>query len=1301
MNLQKLYKVVSIWLWSTIAMVLVLLALYVSMGRHYLPQLGAYQSQLVSEIEARLGTKLTIGMLEGFWSQLSPGIRLSDVNVTSFTDTELPGISIDKLEATVNFFSSVIAFRPLLDSLVITNPNIHVYQTDSGHWSIADFPTDNSKSDTSSLAAIEQLLEAASYIKIENAELYFHPNDRSAWAVGGLNIDLNRGVGVNLAKVLIEDIAGNIVLEVDAQSKGRFGDNDFRVKAYGIMEQFNIVPLLTLVGVTDIGVSGLNGRVWFNWDSSEGGSLQGNLITDNFRLSSSQYINATKLSALKASFLIDIDLDFAAKAWVTGLSAKWKNSVYSLADFSFERMANNDLYFALRQANVTRLLKLASRIVKLPEKLSAALVTIAPKGMLQNINVVKAGGLPIIDGLRYSAKVENLNTYAWNGAPGVENLSGYLTGDALAGRFDIDAKNMSLSFPTIYENKISTSKLLGSVAWNVDDNNVTVNSGPLIVMGDFGSGKAQLDLTIPLKEADDTYPIMSLLIGVKGFDTKYRNQVIPAVVGKPLIDWLDQSILAGKASEVGFIYYGSLLVNDSDRQVVQVELDAADAVLKYHPAWPIAENITTRVIVSNSVTRGYVKSATIYNSILDNINVEVIPQDEIIGLEVSGDIDGPAADILKLFKDTSLKDILGSNANRWQSTGNYSANINLAMPLVSEALPVISIIGELHDVNLENSDANLQFTKLYGDISYTTKYGLRSKNIDGSFWKRSFQAAIKTLDEKTIVNINGSIEMAEIQKWLQQPALGFAVGTAQVEAELIIANEDNGGIVLAIRSPMQGVAIDLPEPFFKSRQETMLFKASVELIGGSYPIRLSLGDLAKMSLLTDLTDEKFKAIVVVGDHHLTALPDAGLAVTGSVNKVLLEDWLSVVDRYEQFIRELQLTENNTTNELSNPVFIDGLEIDEFDVFGQIIKNSMVGLRFIDDRWAADIKHERLLGNVLLPSEKEPLELKFDYIHLPLITDEASEADTRASLVGAPIITNVDALANVNPSQFIPIKVVSRSTFIENTNLGSWAFRFTPNNKGAVISGIKADVSGMKVSGFDDEQGGDLFWSINNGVMKSEFSGILEANNIGNVFEAQGIAQPIISESARFITNVSWAGSPAAIALKQINGDIQIDMHDGQFLQTTAAATGALKLLGVLNFNNLVRRLQLDFSDLYKKGLSYKSVNGVMVFNNGLLEIEEPLHVRGPSSDFKMTGSLDLEQETIDGELVITLPITSNLPWIVALVGGVPAAAGTYLASLIFKDQLNKLTSAVYDISGKWSEPEIVFDRLFDIEKQKK
>jgi uncharacterized protein (TIGR02099 family) len=1300
MNLQKIYKVISVWLWSIIVMTLLLLALYVSMGRHYLPQLGGYKNQLISELETRADINLSVGSVEGFWSQLSPGISLANVNIPSPTDEGLPGISIDELEATVNFFSSVMAFSPLIDSLVIRNPDIHFYEGQNGLWMPAGFPMGDSTTG-SSPALIKELIEAASYVKVENADIYFHPKGRADWAVAGININLYQGVGVRLSKIMIENIAGKVVLEVDAESKGNFGDSNFRVKAHGLMNELDIIPLLTLLGINNIGASGLNGDVWFNWHSSKGGSLQGNLATDDFRVSSSQHNNATKLSNLKAGYLIDINPDASFQMWVTDLAVEWKNSVYSLANFNLGRSENNDFYISVGEANIARLLKLVSRIVKLPAKLADVLTTINPQGILQNIYVNKVGSVAGVDGVSFSAKVKRLNTIAWSGAPGVDDLSGYVTGNALSGRFDIDAKDLLLAFPGIYDNKIPASRLLGSVAWSIGETEVVVNSGPLVVVGDFGNGNAQLDLVIPFKKSAANYPLMSLLIGVKDFDVKYRNQVIPAVVGESLIEWLDQSILAGNASEVGFIYYGSLLKSDIDRQVVQVEMNATGASLKYDPAWPIAENIATKVIVSNGDTRGYVKSATIYDSVLDNINVEVIPKDGIINLEVSGDIDGPATDILTLFKETSLKEILGPAVDTWQSTGNYSATINLAMPLISGAVPGIIIDGELHDVDLEKSDANLKFTKLRGDISYTTDNGLSSKNIDGGFWGQKFQANIKALDKQTVVTIKGSVEMAEVQQWLQQPVLGFAVGAAQFEGELIIAGADNGGVQLVIRSPMTGVAIDLPEPFFKAREETMVFKANIGLAGGVYPVVLSLGDLAKMSLVTGSENKDFRGVLTVGGEKLAALPEAGMVLTGAINKVSLEDWLSVIDRYEKFASVAGQTENQTTSQSSNSVFIDDLKIGEFDAFGQLINHSTVGLQFVGGRWVVDMEHERLRGRALLPSETQQLKLDLDYIHLPLVADAATDAETTDSLVEKSTDADIDALGGINPNQYVPMLVVSRSTFIDDTNLGSWAFKFSPSDSGAIISGIKADVSGMRVSGFDDEQGGDLFWTVNNGVMKSEFSGILSADNVGKVFEAQAMAPPIVSETARFITNVSWAGSPAAIALERFNGDIQIDMRDGQFLQTAGTATGALKLIGVLNFNNLVRRLQLDFSDLYKKGLSYSSVDGIMLFNDGLLTIEEPLHVKGPSSDFKMTGSLDLDQETIDGELVVTLPITSNLPWIVALVGGVPAAAGTYLASLIFKEQLNKLSSAVYKMSGTWSEPVIAFDRLFDIKQKKK
>ena len=71
------------------------------------------------------------------------------------------------------------------------------------------------------------------------------------------------------------------------------------------------------------------------------------------------------------------------------------------------------------------------------------------------------------------------------------------------------------------------------------------------------------------------------------------------------------------------------------------------------------------------------------------------------------------------------------------------------------------------------------------------------------------------------------------------------------------------------------------------------------------------------------------------------------------------------------------------------------------------------------------------------------------------------------------------------------------------------------------------------------------------------------------------------------------------------------------------------------------------------------------------------------------------------ELIATLPLASNLPWIAALAGGLPTAAGIYVASLLFEDQVDRFSSATYRVEGDWNNPDLTFRRVFDDRTEKK
>ena len=116
----------------------------------------------------------------------------------------------------------------------------------------------------------------------------------------------------------------------------------------------------------------------------------------------------------------------------------------------------------------------------------------------------------------------------------------------------------------------------------------------------------------------------------------------------------------------------------------------------------------------------------------------------------------------------------------------------------------------------------------------------------------------------------------------------------------------------------------------------------------------------------------------------------------------------------------------------------------------------------------------------------------------------------------------------------------------------------------------------------------------------------------------------------------------------------------------------------------------------RKGVHFDDMRGELGFGQQRLVLTQPLEVSGPSSRFQMSGNIDLVSEALDMRLVATLPVGSNLPWVAALVGGLPAAAGAYVVTKVFEEQVDSFSSAVYDIRGTVQQPELSFKKIFDV-----
>jgi uncharacterized protein YhdP len=108
----------------------------------------------------------------------------------------------------------------------------------------------------------------------------------------------------------------------------------------------------------------------------------------------------------------------------------------------------------------------------------------------------------------------------------------------------------------------------------------------------------------------------------------------------------------------------------------------------------------------------------------------------------------------------------------------------------------------------------------------------------------------------------------------------------------------------------------------------------------------------------------------------------------------------------------------------------------------------------------------------------------------------------------------------------------------------------------------------------------------------------------------------------------WPGSPAWLATKRFSGTLDASLNKGQLVEVEGGAQ-ALRVFGLLNFNSIGRRLRLDFSDLFGKGLSYDRVKGLLVATNGVYVTREPIRLTGPSSNHRTgrhAGSWSADQD---------------------------------------------------------------------------
>ncbi|MDT4840777.1 TIGR02099: family protein [compost metagenome] len=354
-----------------------------------------------------------------------------------------------------------------------------------------------------------------------------------------------------------------------------------------------------------------------------------------------------------------------------------------------------------------------------------------------------------------------------------------------------------------------------------------------------------------------------------------------------------------------------------------------------------------------------------------------------------------------------------------------------------------------------------------------------------------------------------------------------------------------------------------------------------------------------------------------------------------------------------------------------------LKIGRFSGFGSTLDNLSVQLKRASAAWALSLDSQLLKGRVDLPdAASAPIAVNLDYLRLPA-----------AEPKGAVVEDKPDALASVDPRQ-IPALDVRIAQVMQGTQpLGGWSLKARPNATGVLFNDLNLDLKGLQVTG-------SAGWQGTPGASGSWYKGRLQGKDLADVLLAWGFAPTASSESFYLDIDGRWPGSPAWISLKRFSGRMDASLRKGQFSEVQGSAS-ALRVFGLLNFNSIGRRLRLDFSDLFGRGLSYDRVKGLLVATDGVFVTREPITLTGPSSNLELNGTLDMADQMINAKLLVTLPVSNNLP-LAALIVGAPAIGGAlFVVDKLLGDRVARFASVQYDVKGALQSPNITFDKPFE------
>lgn len=1307
------------WVIILTAVILTLVAVLLSVVRLSVEQASRLEPRLEALLAEQLKADASIGELDGRLQGLDLSLSMQDLRINSQgSDSPQPLFEIDQAHLRLDTLATLSQGIPVLSHARISGATLHLYQAEDLSWYwpgspvISDFLARDSEVDLTDLddwtvAVLRQRLWG------DELEVVLHGQQRTlTMQMPRLLISGDEGdVRLEANVELIEQGASQQQTSGDAFKvamqvvPGTKGLTDFTAGLQANMNLESLAVVLRAAGLEEVleldDVTGSAG-LWARWKQGRLEDVRLDMQVPRLVLSQpegvmprDEHTLVLEQASLLGQWLRNTSND-GWQAWLTGDAANQNpenRNTSQAAARSGQGLPMPRHWYASSRDNGWWLNGSAFELdalaywydrLPLPEALSRTLEALAPRGMIDGLGV---GYLD--DEWQAQVSASHVSVSPWDDVPGGGPLDIWLEAEGARGdvRFVNSADpsgsvpDAMLELPELYDEALQLDHASGQVKWIYDGPRSSISGVDLEarmsgakVRGTFGlavgnegsTDRGGFGLRLTMADIDAVEQPISGFLPMK----LLREELDPA-----LAEWLASGVQARVpkghlALHLPLDEQGDFEDDDMD-VLFGLDLQVRDGRLTPDPEWPRVDGIKGRLSLVNDSFKAEIDNAHSLGITLSRGDVTVL--DKL--LSVNADLDASPDAVTRYLAAMPVEGM--ALAEDWQGEGKINSTVTLKLPVSQPDELELDVKTQLAIERLTNQPTGLSLRDLRGPLHW--KQNATQSGLTGQLEARALGGPVKA----SIDTVNDDLRLSGRSMVNELLALGAPAGFDHIiageipwQANLSLASKPPQ---MLFESDLQGVTINLPSPLGKPAE-------TPRPLG----LTLSLADAPALTgyLGTDVglrwrsdgggadTSRGQLWLMREAPDHWPSQP--GWSVSGYLPELVLSDWMDALNPLAE----------STAGTSASPGQSQGLNQLSFDTACLRFSDSCLGSLGIRGQpagkgWKLALEGSLLSGKLdYQPDADNALDLSLKRLTLDTLIPDSSKIGQGKLLdqvyvppTPEPMADGIDSLPDGrlrvaelhrNGQQFGPL------TAYWNSAPGNVAIRPAGLTLGEV------SVSGQ------------LVWeAAGPDSSLTRVRGRLNGRNLGNALSLLGEEPPLTSAGTQVTSQLAWPGAPWQFALARSQGSIQAELSDGRFL---TLGSPSARLVGLLNVDNLIRRLRLDFSDVTGRGTAFDSVTGAATLYGGVLETRGPIRIRGPAANIRLSGAVDLIRHQLDQQLTITLPLGRSLS-LAAVVAGAPVVGGAlFIADMLLGDTIERVTQLNYRVRGPWSSPQLSLER---------